>query len=340
MEKKYFKLIFFLSLVLSVIGIASEIFDYYNYKNYEPSTLNMSIQYFLWIFRSLYVFIGFERTPLNVYNIIFYILLFFGSIFFYISKGKELRLIRFFYSVLLISNVFMLLRIILGNTVFKNLKIPADLQLQMSVFEIIGFLLCIFYAFLGYKILRIIAVGTELDTFKKADSDIINVTETPRIDRFIHMFFDIIIMVFLMFVILELIVNYYKFQSESIPEWLGNRFVIFIFYLFIRFTYYPFFEKIFGATPGKFLTNSRVINLKSEILDTANIFERTFYRHIPFEAFSFFGKRGWHDSFSETYVVKEKGSSVKSIYIVGVFVLCFVILCYYLYSNSSLEERF
>lgn len=332
MEKNYFKLIFVVSMVLSVMGIFTEIFDYFNFKNYQPSIFNRVIQYFLWIFRVIYLYIGFERSPLNVYNLMFYILLFFGSIFFYISKGKELRLIRFFYSVSVISNIFLFLRLILENTVFKKeFKIDAEYQTEIYIYKVIAFLLTMFYIFLGYKMLKIIAPGTELDTFKKQNSDIINVTETPKIDRFIHLFFDTIIMFFLIFGIFELMVSYYRYQTNRIPDWLINRFVITIFFLIIRFTYYTFFERIFGATPGKFLTNSRVITLKSEILDTVNIFERTFYRHIPFEAFSFFGKKGWHDSFSETYVVKEKSSNVKSSYIIWTFILCLAILCFYLY---------
>ncbi|GAA5085769.1 hypothetical protein GCM10023210_06890 [Chryseobacterium ginsengisoli] len=224
------------------------------------------------------------------------------------------------------------MQLILGNTVFKkDFNIDAEFQTMMYIHKIIGFLLTIFDVALGYKLLKFMGLGTELDTFKKQNSDIINVTETPKIDRFIHLFFDTMIMVSLMFGIFGLMINYYRYQTNRIPDWLINRFVITIFFVIIRFTYYTFFERIFGATPGKFLTNSRVITLKSEILDTVNIFERTFYRHIPFEAFSFFGKKGWHDSFSETYVVKEKSSNVKSSYIIWAFILCLAILCFYLY---------
>lgn len=31
---------------------------------------------------------------------------------------------------------------------------------------------------------------------------------------------------------------------------------------------------------------------------------RTISRYVPFEAFSCFGERGWHDTWSKTYVVK------------------------------------
>ncbi len=332
MEQKYFKPVFIISLVISVMGMFSEIFDYFNFKSHETSKLNEIIQYGLWIFRVLYVYIGFERNSINVYNLIFYTLLFFGSIFFYISKGKELRLIRFFYSVAVITNIFMVVRIILGNTVFKtDLQISSEYHTQILISKIIGFLLTMFDVFLGYKILKILSAGRELDITKKANSESVIITETPKTDRFLHLFFDTVIIVFIMFSMLDLVVSYYRFQSVKIQEWLGNRYLLIIILAIIRFIYYPFFEKIFGATPGKFLTDSRIINAKSEIPDTVTIFQRTLFRHIPFDAFSFFGSRGWHDSFSETYIVKEKQNGVPAGYMIWTFVLCAAIFCCYLY---------
>ena len=70
--------------------------------------------------------------------------------------------------------------------------------------------------------------------------------------------------------------------------------------------YYVLFEHFLGKTPGKFITRTRVINIygKNPPVDTLMI--RTLSRFIPFEAFSCIGGRGWHDRFSETYVVEDK----------------------------------
>lgn len=70
-------------------------------------------------------------------------------------------------------------------------------------------------------------------------------------------------------------------------------------------TYYVLFEYCFGKTPGKFITRTRVINIygKKPAMDTLMI--RTLSRFIPFEGFSCIGGRGWHDKFSDTYVVDD-----------------------------------
>ena len=70
--------------------------------------------------------------------------------------------------------------------------------------------------------------------------------------------------------------------------------------------YYILFEYFFGKTPGKFITGTQVINVygKKPGLDSLTI--RTLSRFIPFEGFSCIGGRGWHDKFSETYVVNDK----------------------------------
>jgi hypothetical protein len=39
---------------------------------------------------------------------------------------------------------------------------------------------------------------------------------------------------------------------------------------------------------------------------------RTICRFIPFEAFSFFGQKGWHDSISGTNVVKTTEQSLEN----------------------------
>ncbi len=70
--------------------------------------------------------------------------------------------------------------------------------------------------------------------------------------------------------------------------------------------YYLLFESLFHATPGKFITNSIVVNDSGERPAFTQILGRTFSRLIPFDAFTFFGdpSRGWHDSIPNTYVVE------------------------------------
>lgn len=70
--------------------------------------------------------------------------------------------------------------------------------------------------------------------------------------------------------------------------------------------YYILFEYYLQATPAKFITGSKVIGLYGKKVTFDSILIRSVVRLVPFEPFSFFGKRGWHDKWSETWVVKKE----------------------------------
>lgn len=67
-------------------------------------------------------------------------------------------------------------------------------------------------------------------------------------------------------------------------------------------------EYLWGKTPAKLLTRTKVITIHGERPTFMNIVGRTLCRLIPFEPFSFLGSRpvGWHDSISKTRVVKNE----------------------------------
>jgi hypothetical protein len=69
--------------------------------------------------------------------------------------------------------------------------------------------------------------------------------------------------------------------------------------------YYPFFERVLGATPAKYLTSTCVADEFGNKPGFGTIFLRTICRFIPFDAVSFLGDRGWHDSLSNTYLLEE-----------------------------------
>jgi hypothetical protein len=56
-------------------------------------------------------------------------------------------------------------------------------------------------------------------------------------------------------------------------------------------------------TIGKFATDSVVINQYAETPDDGPLIGRSFSRLVPFEALSCLSDRGWHDTWSKTYVV-------------------------------------
>lgn len=69
-------------------------------------------------------------------------------------------------------------------------------------------------------------------------------------------------------------------------------------------TYFIFFEAWWGTTLGKALTGTIVSSKHGGKLPVKNVVQRTLLRLLPFEWFSFLGKRGWHDAFSNSYVYR------------------------------------
>jgi uncharacterized RDD family membrane protein YckC len=78
---------------------------------------------------------------------------------------------------------------------------------------------------------------------------------------------------------------------------------------FLIAIYYIFFETVFGKTPAKYITRTKVVlsdNLGKP--EYRAIMIRTLCRAIPFEALSFLFSNtavGWHDKFSKTLVIEE-----------------------------------
>lgn len=80
--------------------------------------------------------------------------------------------------------------------------------------------------------------------------------------------------------------------------------ILAIYFFALYFGYHFLFELFLGRTPGKFITNTKVVNMKEQKPTTRQFFIRNISRLIPFDNFSFlFAKYGWHDSISETQVV-------------------------------------
>lgn len=73
--------------------------------------------------------------------------------------------------------------------------------------------------------------------------------------------------------------------------------------------YYLFSEWIWGKTPAKFITSTRVVMIDGSEPDFAHILIRTIARYIPFDWLSvLFYKKTifWHDSLAKTRVVDDK----------------------------------
>jgi len=71
--------------------------------------------------------------------------------------------------------------------------------------------------------------------------------------------------------------------------------------------YYTLCEKLFnGYTLGKFITGNRAIREDGGELTLKNAVLRSLCRIVPFEVFSGFKVRPWHDEWTNTMVVKAR----------------------------------
>jgi len=74
----------------------------------------------------------------------------------------------------------------------------------------------------------------------------------------------------------------------------------------ISIVYYGLMETLFARSIGKYITKTVVVREDGSKPDATTILKRTLCRLIPFDALSFLGNgNGWHDSISDTYVVKK-----------------------------------
>lgn len=115
------------------------------------------------------------------------------------------------------------------------------------------------------------------------------------LDQFFCAFFSMPLFALLAMIFGEAFIS----ELESRPQ--------FFIFLPILLIYYIFFEMVYGKTPGKFITKTVVVDEKGRKPGSSQIVIRSLARIIPFEPFSFFlaPPRGWHDSLSKTYVVKD-----------------------------------
>ncbi len=71
-------------------------------------------------------------------------------------------------------------------------------------------------------------------------------------------------------------------------------------------TYYIIFESSMGSSLGKAIMGRVVVDEYGNKPSFSQIIKRSFSRAVPFEAFSCLGERGWHDNWSDTYVLRKK----------------------------------
>lgn len=121
--------------------------------------------------------------------------------------------------------------------------------------------------------------------------------------RFAHSFVDGIV-----YYVIYYFFEYVWFWISG-NDALGNLFAGFFISIIFMFSfpiYYIVFEHFLQRTPGKFLTKTIVIDIYGNKPEISTNILRNIIRLVPFEAFSCISERGWHDRWSDTFVVTEE----------------------------------
>jgi uncharacterized RDD family membrane protein YckC len=121
--------------------------------------------------------------------------------------------------------------------------------------------------------------------------------------RFGTLLIDYVGFYLIMFVVGVILGILYRGQVRMFGVWTWQLIA-----LVVLLAYYLFFESLWQRTPGKFILGTMVVNRDGEKPSFKQILGRTLCRFIPFEAFSFFGEEGWHDSIPSTKVVMVRRS--------------------------------
>jgi uncharacterized RDD family membrane protein YckC len=113
--------------------------------------------------------------------------------------------------------------------------------------------------------------------------------------------------------LVHLMIDFYLVQALIIAlvlinsSWINVLIMKFLI-AFLLIGYYVFSETYFQKTIGKYFTKSVVVDVYGDKPDFRTVVVRTFIRLIvPFDMISFLdGQRGWHDKWSDTFVITEK----------------------------------
>jgi uncharacterized RDD family membrane protein YckC len=235
----------------------------------------------------------------------FYFVFLIGSLMYAKYGEQEKKLLRFCFAVILCNGVIEIPMILTGFA-----QILGGIKYQVSLYSF--FLFCkvfnIFLTVYSFNLLKKWQNESVLCLEKSEDLENVSYfVSSAKIHRFVHFIFDLLIV----FVCFNAYIYIFRHDLVKISEVIGEKGTLILFLGLCRVIYHTLFEWSLNATPGKYLTGSRVVENDAEPLSIEIIFKRSIYRLVPFEALSYLGKyNGWHDQWSNTDVVKEESKGV------------------------------
>ncbi|WP_312765338.1 RDD family protein [Epilithonimonas sp.] len=147
----------------------------------------------------------------------------------------------------------------------------------------------------------------------KNNSRIVDRNQAEKLLRFVNFLIDYFFTYLLVILFYAMMMFIYSFVSgidyltvadkvAGINSFLDRLVTAFFYALFMYLT--EMISK--GRSLGKLITGTMVVNENGGLPTGNDFLKRNFSRIVPFDALSFFGSNGWHDSWSDTKVVKRK----------------------------------
>lgn len=293
--------IFLISLTLALVGLGAECITWINLPTSEnlPWLVGMLKTLRLGFYPMEDFYYYNSGLQLSYLNVVGYVLLLAGTILYKTSAGKEVRLIRCIVAVILICSVFGVL-----SSLIAPLHHPdyfRTLELKFWILFVLRIIELFFLARLTRYVLRQLNKNrslTQPNTNQFSTPELLNASFLSRLLNYI---LDSILCIAILFpAIIDIpVVMGIFYRPGGLPQ-------LILLFALGRLMYYTFFEITLHATPGKLFTETLVVNSIGQIPSPGAIITRSACRLIPFDAFSFLGRKpGWHDSLSGTRVIKE-----------------------------------
>lgn len=333
-----------IALLALIIGLSGLFFSIYRWSNLSKDYIAFyfviydlfgSVNLKLFVMEDYMHYTGNSGRSYNLLTITFYGLFFVSGLLYLFSKGKILNLIRFLFAVFFLSKAVHFL-----YSIFYSLFLTDySKMIGMNYFHLfLHYLFLIIWIYVSY---RILIYFNNQRPVQLRENESVNekpiVEENIRLSareilerqnhssskgrlrfvtaslsrRFFHLCVDILVTILIFSFVISSIAHLPSKNEFALKmtDFFNSEFAIYVLFFCWRFFYYFTYETLFQITPAKILTESRVIDVESKQMTSGQIAVRTISRFIPFEAFTFFGTKGFHDSFSNTTVVPENKTS-------------------------------
>lgn len=144
----------------------------------------------------------------------------------------------------------------------------------------------------------------QIDILSDFEEEISLEPATPG-QRLLNFIIDVIGCYIFLFIVAFILGVFLALGGSNLAYYSESTITIYLITLFIFTTYYTLFEGLTkGRSLGKLITRTQAVYENGSPINFKAAFIRSLCRFIPFEILSILGGRPWHDSISNTIVVK------------------------------------